>query len=91
MIAPSFFRLGGRLSGRPFLLALLVICGSLARAHVQASVHTTQVTLLHFSDYHSHALPFYSEGREGQGESRGRSDICGARNTAAHSSFPAAT
>jgi 5'-nucleotidase len=25
------------------------------------------VTLLHFSDYHSHALPFYSEGREGQG------------------------
>jgi 5'-nucleotidase len=30
-------------------------------------VHTTQVTLLHFSDYHSHALPFYSEGREGEG------------------------
>ncbi|HVS33636.1 MAG TPA: 5'-nucleotidase C-terminal domain-containing protein [Thermoanaerobaculia bacterium] len=25
------------------------------------------VTLLHFSDYHSHALPFYSEGRGGQG------------------------
>jgi 5'-nucleotidase / UDP-sugar diphosphatase len=25
------------------------------------------VTLLHFSDYHSHALPFYSEGREDQG------------------------
>ena len=34
---------------------------------MQASVHTTQVTLLHFSDYHSHALPFYSEGREGEG------------------------
>ncbi len=30
-------------------------------------MHTTQVTLLHFSDYHSHAQPFYSEGREGQG------------------------
>jgi 5'-nucleotidase len=27
----------------------------------------TDVTLLHFSDYHSHALPFYSEGREEQG------------------------
>jgi 5'-nucleotidase/UDP-sugar diphosphatase len=25
------------------------------------------VTLLHFSDYHSHALPFYSEERESQG------------------------
>ena len=25
------------------------------------------MTLLHFSDYHSHALPFLSEGREGQG------------------------
>jgi 5'-nucleotidase / UDP-sugar diphosphatase len=27
----------------------------------------TRVVLLHFSDYHSHALPFYSEGRAGQG------------------------
>jgi len=27
----------------------------------------TRVTLLHFSDYHSHALPFYSEGLEDQG------------------------
>jgi 5'-nucleotidase/UDP-sugar diphosphatase len=26
-----------------------------------------RVTLLHFSDYHSHAQPFYSEGREDQG------------------------
>lgn len=25
------------------------------------------MTLLHFSDYHSHAQPFYSEGRESQG------------------------
>ena len=30
-------------------------------------MHTTHVTLLHFSDYHSHAQPFYSEGREGEG------------------------
>jgi 5'-nucleotidase len=27
----------------------------------------TRVVLLHFSDYHSHALPFYSEGRPNQG------------------------
>jgi 5'-nucleotidase len=27
----------------------------------------TKIVLLHFSDYHSHALPFYSEGRAGQG------------------------
>ncbi len=27
----------------------------------------TKIVLLHFSDYHSHALPFYSEGREDQG------------------------
>jgi 5'-nucleotidase/UDP-sugar diphosphatase len=35
-------------------------------------VHETQaadraVTLLHFSDYHSHAVPFFSEGRPDQG------------------------
>jgi 5'-nucleotidase/UDP-sugar diphosphatase len=27
----------------------------------------TRIVLLHFSDYHSHALPFYSEGRPDQG------------------------
>ncbi|HEV7574373.1 MAG TPA: 5'-nucleotidase C-terminal domain-containing protein [Thermoanaerobaculia bacterium] len=41
-------------------MSLLFVC---AAAHAR----TTHVTLLHFSDYHSHALPFYSEGREGQG------------------------
>jgi 5'-nucleotidase len=41
-------------------LSLLFVCAS-------AYARTTHVTLLHFSDYHSHALPFYSEGREGQG------------------------
>lgn len=40
--------------------ALIFICAS-------AEARTTRVTLLHFSDYHSHALPFYSEGREQQG------------------------
>jgi 5'-nucleotidase len=28
---------------------------------------SARVVLLHFSDYHSHALPFYSEGRRDQG------------------------
>jgi 5'-nucleotidase len=41
-------------------LWLLFVCAT-------ANARTTHVTLLHFSDYHSHALPFYSEGREGQG------------------------
>lgn len=50
----------GRSSWRPLFLSLLFVC---AAAHAR----TTHVTLLHFSDYHSHALPFYSEGREGQG------------------------
>jgi 5'-nucleotidase len=31
------------------------------------SFASTRVVLLHFSDYHSHALPFYSEGRHDQG------------------------
>jgi 5'-nucleotidase len=41
-------------------LSLLFVCAA-------AQARTTHVTLLHFSDYHSHALPFLSEGREGQG------------------------
>ncbi|HWW60724.1 MAG TPA: 5'-nucleotidase C-terminal domain-containing protein [Thermoanaerobaculia bacterium] len=31
------------------------------------SAAAQKLTLLHFSDYHSHALPFYSEGRDDQG------------------------
>jgi 5'-nucleotidase len=33
----------------------------------RAACAETTVTLLHFSDYHSHALPFYSEDRASQG------------------------
>jgi 5'-nucleotidase len=66
VITPPLLRSEGRLTGRPFLFALLVLCASLP-VPLQASVHTTRVTLVHFSDYHSHALPFYSEGREGEG------------------------
>jgi 5'-nucleotidase / UDP-sugar diphosphatase len=42
---------------RGFLFLLL--CADLLSAD--------EVTLLHFSDYHSHALPFYSEDRKDQG------------------------
>lgn len=34
---------------------------------VASAAYGQTVTLLHFSDYHSHALPFYSEGKAGQG------------------------
>lgn len=33
----------------------------------RAACASTTITLLHFSDYHSHALPFYSEDRPSQG------------------------
>jgi 5'-nucleotidase/UDP-sugar diphosphatase len=44
---------------RPFV-ALVILLAVPAFAE-------TRVTLLHFSDYHSHALPFFSEGLEEQG------------------------
>jgi 5'-nucleotidase/UDP-sugar diphosphatase len=40
-------------------VAILLLCGA-ASAQVN-------VTLVHFADYHSHAVPFYSEEREDQG------------------------
>lgn len=45
-----------------FILALLVF-----RTAPAAAQDSTTVTLFHFSDYHSHAVPFYSEGRPDQG------------------------
>ncbi|HUP48476.1 MAG TPA: bifunctional metallophosphatase/5'-nucleotidase, partial [Thermoanaerobaculia bacterium] len=44
---------------RASLLALLLL--------LAVPLGAQTVTLLHFSDYHSHALPFYSEGRPDQG------------------------
>ncbi|HEX6178257.1 MAG TPA: metallophosphoesterase [Thermoanaerobaculia bacterium] len=41
------------------ILLTLVLLAPVARAET--------ITLLHFSDYHSHAQPFYSEGRAEQG------------------------
>ena len=40
-----------------FILAMLVF-----RTAPAAAQDTSTVTLFHFSDYHSHAVPFYSEG-----------------------------
>jgi 5'-nucleotidase len=48
------------------LFVLFFICGA-AFTPAAGFARTTRVILLHFSDYHSHALPFYSEGREAQG------------------------
>ena len=48
------------------ILALLPAVG------VPAQGTTTTVTLLHFSDYHSHAVPFYSEGAAEPGRDRPR-------------------
>src|SRR5436853_5955878 len=33
---------------------------------VQTDAPTTTITLIGFSDYHSHAVPFYSEGQQNQ-------------------------
>jgi len=60
VIQHTVFSDKGRSSWRPLFFLLLLISAV-------ANARTTRVTLLHFSDYHSHALPFYSEGREAQG------------------------
>lgn len=61
MIQSSRIRDKGRSSWRPLFFSLLLLLCAAAQAR------TTRVTLLHFSDYHSHALPFYSEGHEKRG------------------------
>lgn len=43
-------------------LVLLILMPILLLAAAPAP-QTTTITLLHFSDYHSHAVPFYSEGQ----------------------------
>ncbi|HEY1014266.1 MAG TPA: 5'-nucleotidase C-terminal domain-containing protein [Herpetosiphonaceae bacterium] len=51
------------------LLALICLACSAAAAPAAAQQRST-VTLLHFSDYHSHAVPFYAEGQTGGGIAR---------------------
>jgi 5'-nucleotidase / UDP-sugar diphosphatase len=65
VIQISTVRDKGRSPRRPLFFLLLFFCGTFCCGASYAG--TTRVTLLHFSDYHSHALPFYSEGREEQG------------------------
>jgi 5'-nucleotidase len=52
-----------------WLLALCILAsiGLAGTPAVHAQSDTTTVTILHFSDYHSHAVPFYSEGAPNQG------------------------
>jgi 5'-nucleotidase / UDP-sugar diphosphatase len=47
-----------------WLVGLLLVLMHIAPVSAQDN---TTITLLHFSDYHSHAVPFYSEGRPDQG------------------------
>ena len=65
MIPSSTFNGKGRYLKRPLLFVLAFVWGIFTPAY--AFARTTRVVLLHFSDYHSHAQPFYSEGREAQG------------------------
>lgn len=55
-----------RLASLALLLALgLVLMWAAGIPAVQAATET-KVTFVHFSDYHSHAVPFYSEGKANQ-------------------------
>jgi 5'-nucleotidase/UDP-sugar diphosphatase len=49
---------------KKIVVVLVTLTLLLAAVPVSAQQAAT-VTLLHFSDYHSHAVPFYSEGEEG--------------------------
>ena len=40
--------------------------GFIALLSLDLHAAETRVTLLHFSDYHSHAMPFYADGVAGQ-------------------------
>lgn len=53
---------------RWFLALLVVALAMLPGTGMMASAQgaTTKITIIHFSDYHSHAVPFYSEGAPNQ-------------------------
>ena len=60
MIGRSLHRLSSKRATLPVALFVLLV-------GIAPLLHAAQVTLLHISDYHSHAIPFYSEGRANQG------------------------
>ncbi len=41
------------------LIVIIIVMGSISSVSAQQEI---KITLLHFSDYHSHAVPFYSDG-----------------------------
>ncbi|MCW5880540.1 MAG: bifunctional metallophosphatase/5'-nucleotidase [Anaerolineae bacterium] len=49
------------------IVCLVLVLLALAVSMAFAQGNTTTLTLYHFSDYHSHALPAYSEGKPDQG------------------------
>jgi len=49
------------------LFAALAVLASSACVTPRQDASSTAVTVVAFSDYHSHAVPFYSEGKPGQG------------------------
>ena len=50
----------GRTRLRPLFFLLLFFCAT-------ADARAVRITILHFADYHSHAVPFYDDGRHDQG------------------------
>ncbi|OLC55155.1 MAG: hypothetical protein AUH85_09940 [Chloroflexi bacterium 13_1_40CM_4_68_4] len=48
-------------------LAILLAAAACAQQAVPPTAQETKLTFIHFADYHSHAIPFYSEGKQNQG------------------------
>src|SRR5207245_6708538 len=48
-------------------LAILLAAAACAQQGVPPTAKETKLTFVHFADYHSHAVPFYSEGKQNQG------------------------
>jgi 5'-nucleotidase / UDP-sugar diphosphatase len=65
VIMVSHLRSRLHLAWVPSLLLALLLIATLVPAALAAGPDT-KVNLLHFSDYHSHAVPFYSEGKPNQ-------------------------
>src|SRR5689334_6417893 len=51
---------------RKLLVVSIVLLALLPIQALSAQASSTTITILHFSDYHSHAVPFYSEGAPNQ-------------------------
>lgn len=47
--------------------ALLLVALACGPQQAAPAAKATKLTFIHFADYHSHAIPFYSEGKQNQG------------------------